>query len=273
MTITEQSPVIAGHQLHRLLLSPKDTPRGGLLFFHGQGDFIDRYPPILKGFVNAGYQCLLTDLPGHGRSSGKRGAVPGLAFLEELFQDSLANIQGPLIISGHSMGGLIALSFLLQNPDRFRAAWLSSPLLDPMRQAAPWMRCLLPIVAGIAPRITVGTGVRTQDCGDMPAGRSGDEKNALYHSRISIGWGRDLRDKAEEARSKFPNLPTDIPILFTQGKLDNVCPAQILEDRLANLPENKVTLELIPEARHEPFSGSTEEEFLTRLNRWISANL
>ncbi len=269
MTITEERPIIAGRDLHRLILSPDGEPTGGLIFFHGQGDFIDRYPPILELFVKAGYQCILTDLPGHGRSSGKRGEVPSMELVEEVFQSALAKLSGPLVIAGHSMGGLLALRFLLRHPEKFSAAWFSSPLLDPMRQAKPWMRRLLPFVSKTFPWITVSTGVRSEDCGDDPK-RGSEDRNPLYHSRISLGWGRTLRDTADQVRAQFPKLPSNLPILFTQGSIDPVCPAEILSERLQKLPENQISYQEIPEARHEPFSGSTEEEFLSRLDDWVA---
>lgn len=273
MTIKEQRPVFDGYPLYRLILKPEGDPVGGLIFFHGQGDFIDRYPPILEGFVKAGYQCVLTDLPGHGRSPGRRGAVPGLGFVDRVFEDSLGHLEGPLIVAGHSMGGLMALRYLLRFPEKFHAAWVSSPLLAPMRQAAPWMRIALPIISEILPWITVGTGVRSEDCGDNQSGRNETPEGALYHSRISIGWGRDLRDAAREVEEQFPALPVDYPVLFTQGEVDSICPPDILTDRLDKLPANRVSFEQIPKARHEPFSGSTNEEFLKRLNDWITRQL
>ena len=273
MTTKEQRPVFDGYALNRLILNPERDPVGGVIFFHGQGDFIDRYPPILEGFVKAGYRCLLTDLPGHGRSPGRRGAVPGLDFVDRVFHDSVAQLEGPLIIAGHSMGGLMALRFLLRYPEKFQAAWLSSPLLDPMRQAAPWMRFSLPLISEILPWITVGTGVSSEDCGDDQSGRKETPEGALYHSRISIGWGRDLRDAAREVADQFPALPSNYPILFTQGEIDSICPPKILEDQLAKLPANQVRFEKIPMARHEPFSGSTNGEFLQRLNDWIAREL
>jgi alpha-beta hydrolase superfamily lysophospholipase len=272
VTITEHHPLIAGHDLHRLILSPAGEPRGSLLFFHGQGDYIDRYPPILESFVKAGFRCLLSDLPGHGRSPGKRGSVPGLVFLEALFKNSLDQLSGPLIIAGHSVGGLVALRFLLRYPQKFAAAWISSPLLDPMGQAKPWMRSSLPVLASLFPWITVSTGVRAEDCGDS-TGRGTEDSDALYHSRISLGWGRDLRDAAAEVHHQFPTLPTNLPILFTQGALDPVCPPDILRKRLAKLPANQISCQEIPAARHEPFTGSTEQEFLTHLNLWISSEI
>ena len=269
MTIKEHRPVINGYSLHRLILTPDHAPRESLLFFHGQGDFIDRYPPILEGFVKAGYQCLLTDFPGHGRSPGTRGEVPGLKFVDDLFHESLSQLEGPVTIGGHSMGGLMALRYLLRHPEKFQSAWLSSPLLDPMRQASPWMRTLLPVVSKFLPWITIGTGVNSEDCGDHQSDRKESDEEALYHSRVSVGWGRDLRDAAEEVREQFPVISHDRPILFTQGEIDPICPPEILEDRFKKLPGNQIRYEKIPNARHEPFTGSTTGDFLNRLNRWI----
>lgn len=273
MKTEAQRVIIGGQSLHRLILSPDTAPSGTLIFFHGQGDFIDRYPPILEGFVKAGYRCLLTDLPGHGRSPGRRGVVPGFDFVDELFGDLSALLEGHAIIAGHSMGGLLALRYFLREPKRFDAAWISSPLLAPMRQAKPWMRVTLPILAGLLPWVTVSTGVSSADCGDGSGGRGAETEEVLYHSRISIGWGSDLAEAAEVVRGQFPGLPTSHPILFTQGGEDPICPPGILAERLKKLPKNRVRFELIEEALHEPFSGHTNQEFLDRLNRWISSSL
>ena len=55
MKIEEETLNVFGERLHHLVLHPESSPRGGLVFFHGQGDFIDRYPDILKPFVDAGF--------------------------------------------------------------------------------------------------------------------------------------------------------------------------------------------------------------------------
>ena len=270
MKIEEQKATVAGHQLHRLILHPAEAPRGTLVFFHGQGDFIDRYPAILSPFVEAGFRCVLNDLPGHGRSEGTRGHIPGLPLIDALLDDSLEGQPEPHLIGGHSMGGLMALRLLLNQPDRFAAAWFSSPLLDPMRQAKPWMRATLPLIARILPRITISTGVRSDDCTDDDNRRPDDAQDVLYHSSISLSWGLALRAAATNVAKQFPNFPSHIPTLFTQGKLDNVCPASILKERLGNVNTRKITYCEIATARHEPFSGSTLDEFLKAIRDWLS---
>lgn len=147
MKITSETLEQSGHQLHRLILKPAGSSRGTLIFFHGQGDFIDRYPPILEPFTDNGLTCILTDLPGHGRSSGKRGHVPGLKFIDQLLDNALVATKGSCHIAGHSMGGMMALRCFLRDPSRFQSAWFSSPLLAPARQTTPCMSLILPKVA------------------------------------------------------------------------------------------------------------------------------
>ncbi len=266
---------LGDHSLHRLTLEPITAPQGGLVFFHGQGDFIDRYPPILSPFVDVGYRCVLTDLPGHGRSSGKRGHVPGLSFIDELLTNSLDQLEGPLVIAGHSMGGLMALRLLLLNPGQFQAAWFSSPLLSILDRTHPILAQILPRLARLIPRFTIGTGVTSEQCGDFGEGPRTDrpEEGALFHSRISLGWGAELCRATETVWQKTPCAPPATPVLLTQGAQDPVCPPGLLKDLLGQASFERKTIEMIPEALHEPFSGSSREDFMARLRSWIETTL
>jgi len=269
MKIEEKTLEIFGQELHHLTLLPESTSRGGLIFFHGQGDFIDRYPEILKPFVDAGFKCLLTDLPGHGRSPGKRGHIPHLEFVDQILSASLEKIDGPTSIAGHSMGGLMTLRLILKNPDLFQNAWISSPLLDPMHQARPWMRIVLPYLAPLLPKLTVSTGVTGDDCRD-DSPQSDSSSTQLYHTRISLAWGRTLSRVASQVREEFPNLPRSTNLLFTQGQKDRICPPEFLRERLIKISNPSITYEEIPGARHEPFVGSTGDEVAEKVTRWLS---
>ncbi len=270
MKIEEIALSLDGRRLHRLLLTPEGESKGGLVFFHGQGDYIDRYPTVLQPLVDAGLQCILTDFPGHGRSSGRRGAIPGLGFIDHLLNDSLKQLRGPITMAGHSMGGLLALRAFLNEPRRFSSAWFSSPLLDPMRQAKPWMRLLLPTLSRLFPWLPADTGVRGADCRVDLGGESSNDGPVLYHSKITLGWGRDLRDAATDLAAQFPNFPTDLPILFTQGALDPICPASLLRERLKKLPPNQITYAEISSALHEPFTGPSAGDFADILSSFVS---
>lgn len=48
-----------------------DTPKGVVLYFHGNRDNIERYAAQAKLFTSQGYECWMMDYPGFGKSSGK----------------------------------------------------------------------------------------------------------------------------------------------------------------------------------------------------------
>jgi alpha-beta hydrolase superfamily lysophospholipase len=173
------------------------------------------------------------------------------------------------------MGGLMALRLLLRQPDLVHAAWVSSPLLRVGDRAGPWLRPVLPFLAKIAPRLTVDTGVTDEQCGDLSKGfRSEDpDQEALYHNRISLGWGVALCEASDFVREKITDLPAEKPILFTQGEEDVVCPPEALTELLSKTPSRRAHLKLLAGSRHEPFSGSTRGDLLERLDLWISEEL
>ena len=109
MKIEEETLDVFGQRVHHPNLHPETRTRGGLVVFHSQGDFIDRYPVILKPFVDADLKCLLTELPGHRSSLGKRGYIPQLGFVDQILDASLKKIEGPVTVADRSTGGLMNL--------------------------------------------------------------------------------------------------------------------------------------------------------------------
>ncbi len=271
--IEEQSISVAGWTLHRLILRPASPPRAALIFFHGQGDYIDRYPEYLTPFLEADILIILTDLPGHGRSPGTRGAIPGMAMVTKVFENSLQQLPAniPYGIAGHSMGGMLALRFYLRYREKFSFAWFSSPLLSPAARISPFLKWALLLLGRFLPWIRRSTGVKSDDCRTPESNITKKSvEQTLYHDRISLSWARDLMTTAEELSSTFASIPLDCPILFTQGTDDPVCPPEYLTNRLTKVSEqSQITLELIENALHEPFTN--QEDFKKRLKKWLKS--
>jgi 2-succinyl-6-hydroxy-2,4-cyclohexadiene-1-carboxylate synthase len=99
--------------------------RPTLVFLHGflgsHQDFIHLTTQLNQ------YNCLLLDLPGHGKSLGLPDRTYTLQGAAEAILDTLdhCNIDRP-ILYGYSMGGRLALYLALRWPDRFSAAFLES---------------------------------------------------------------------------------------------------------------------------------------------------
>lgn len=97
-----------GHRLER------DRPTA--LFIHGAGHDHSVWTLQTRYFAHHGWNVLVPDLPGHGRSSG-----PTLDSIEELAHWVIALVtklgaESPFVV-GHSMGALIALQVAATAPE------------------------------------------------------------------------------------------------------------------------------------------------------------
>ena len=102
-----------------------DPARGTVLIVHGLGEHIGRYA-TLAGRLNAwGWHVVGHDQRGHGRSDGARGAIArGDALLHDLalvIDAVRAGLPAPLVLLGHSLGGLVAARFVAGRHARRRA--------------------------------------------------------------------------------------------------------------------------------------------------------
>ena len=92
-----------------------------LVLVHGAGGVLYHWPPRLRRLAQN--DVFAIDLPGHGRSQG-----PGRESMDE-YADFLLDWADalqlpPFVLAGHSMGGGIALTFVLQHPQRLRGLGL-----------------------------------------------------------------------------------------------------------------------------------------------------
>ena len=84
----------------------------GLILFHGFGDSADTWRPLLDLLARANQRAVAVDLPGFGAAShlGPGAMLPQLdAFAGGLVERIHAETGEPVVISGNSLGGVVAL--------------------------------------------------------------------------------------------------------------------------------------------------------------------
>ncbi|MDY6789276.1 MAG: alpha/beta hydrolase [Candidatus Nanohaloarchaea archaeon] len=94
-----------------------------LVFLHGWLDLMDSWKPVID-CLELENPVLLYDQRCHGRSECSEFTFEGLAEDLESLLDHLG-IENAVLI-GHSMGGMVALQFAVQNPERVSKLFLAA---------------------------------------------------------------------------------------------------------------------------------------------------
>ena len=189
--------------------------RGTVLLVHGLGEHMGRYDALALRLNHWGFRVRGYDQHGHGRSDGKPGTLPTdtrlLDDLAEMVDDTRARVchGAPLVLLGHSMGGLVVGRFVALGLRPVDLLVLSSPALDPGLSAV--QKLLLATLPRIAPNLCVSNGLDANYLSHDPAVVQAYRADPLCHDRVSGRLARFIADGgpavvAQAARWTVPTL-------------------------------------------------------------------
>ncbi|WP_405774577.1 alpha/beta hydrolase [Streptomyces sp. NBC_01538] len=112
----------------------EQAPRYLAVLSHGYAEHMGRYEELAEVLVAHGATVLGPDHQGHGRSAGERAVI---ADFEDVVTDlhsavavaRAARPDVPVVLIGHSAGGLVAARFAQRYRDELAALVLSAPVL------------------------------------------------------------------------------------------------------------------------------------------------
>lgn len=111
-----------------------EEPRWVAVLVHGYGEHVGRYEHVAQRLVHNGAEVWAHDHLGHGRSDGERVLIedfePVVEDLRLLVQRAQAeHAELPVVLVGHSMGGMIAARYTQRFPEDLTCTVLSGPVL------------------------------------------------------------------------------------------------------------------------------------------------
>ncbi|MFL3020130.1 MAG: alpha/beta fold hydrolase [Candidatus Poriferisodalaceae bacterium] len=117
---------VSGHagELHARLWQPSSTPRALVFILHGYAEHGGRYAHVAEALAAADLAVLASDHVGHGLSGGERALITDFGLvvndLNAVVSEAVNRLDSdiPLLLAGHSMGGLLAARFVQRWPDR-----------------------------------------------------------------------------------------------------------------------------------------------------------
>jgi alpha-beta hydrolase superfamily lysophospholipase len=265
----------SGARLH-VTRWPVAMPRAIVLLAHGLFEHAGRYGHVAARLNGAGFGVVALDHWGHGRSDGVRGYVPAFSVFLDGMDALLTETQAefprvPLLLLGHSMGGLIAVHHLLAHQRAYVAAAVSGPAILPAAPPSKMMIWISRLLSRIAPRLGVlaldASGV-SRDAA-VVAAYVADPLN--YHGKIGARLAQVLFDAMAAAQDGAPTIT--LPLLVQHGDADTLAaPAggEWLHDHAGS---DDKTLLLYPGLFHEIYNEPERAAVLDDLVAWFDAHL
>ena len=277
---------------------PCERPHGSVLIVHGLGEHIGRYLHVAQHLNDWGWNVIGYDQRGHGASEGPRGRLAAaddlLLDLSRVIDAVRAAHDGPLVLLGHSLGGLVAARFVAEG---------ALPAADPAERPASandgagWAcdrRCgtarsmrwccrrrlstpacarlqkvLLAVLGPLTPNLAVANGLKAEWISRAPAVVTAYNRDPLVHDRIAPRLARFLVDSGPFVLQRAPSwtVPT---LLMYAGSDRCVAPAGSAAFAAA-APKSVVSVRRFQPLFHEIFNEPEQVEVFSALRGWLTA--
>lgn len=214
---------VGGLEIYWQAWLPAAEPEAIVLIAHGGAEHGGRYAWTAGQLTARGYAVYAIDHRGHGRSAGPRAyvdrvdnAVTDLHTLSDLARDRHPGL--PLVLLGHSMGGLIALSFALRYQDELTGLVLSAPLA--VLEANPAARVAVRALSAVAPRLPIYKIDGTTVSRDPEVVRAYDEDPLNHRGMLPARTVGEIAATVATFADRLPELT--LPILTVYGSGDRL---------------------------------------------------
>jgi alpha-beta hydrolase superfamily lysophospholipase len=235
---------------------PAESPRWVALLAHGYGEHIGRYEYVADTLRRHGAAVHGPDHMGHGRSGGERvlvhdfeEVVTDLRTVEEHARERHPGL--PVVLIGHSMGGMIAARYAQRYGEGLAALVLSGPVLG------PWGAVSALLALDEIPDIPIDTATLSRD----PA------VGAAYAADPLVWHGPFKRPTVEAFDRCLATISAGgrlgaLPTLWVHGEDDRLVPLAETRAGIEEIRGTDLTGIVYPGARHEVFNETNKDEVL-----------
>jgi acylglycerol lipase len=265
----------AGHEIYWQAWVP-EQPKAVVVLAHGLHEHSGRYEHVGERLNRAGYAVWTIDHEGHGKSGGTKGNVGSMAGvlddfgrLRRMAQDKHPGL--PLVVLGHSMGGLIALDYLVsKGQDGVTALAVSGAAVD-TSAAGGLQTKLAPIIGKVAPNLGVLLLGSTNVSRDPVVVKDYENDPLNHNGKVRARTGAEMLLSVQRVVDGLPRLT--VPVIVMHGSEDKLVPvagSKLIHDTIGS-PDK--TLEIYDGLYHEIFNEPEREQVLDDLVAWLDAHV
>lgn len=249
-------------------------PERALVVVHGFAEHSGRYDHLGVWFASRGFAVHAYDQRGHGRSEGLRCHVERFEeYLDDL--DAMLSCvreeqaRAPLVLLGHSMGGLVVAAHLTERAPAPRCAVTSGAALALSPELSRVRIFAARALRRLAPRLRLGSGLD-------PRGLSRDAdvvrryvEDPLVHRSMTTSLATEIVAAVERTSAACERV--GVPWLLLHGEADPICPVAGSRAARARVRARGSALRTYPGLRHEIFNEPEHEQVFGDVLGWVEA--
>lgn len=246
-----------------------EDPLATVLIIHGISEHQGRWEHVAQFFMKEGFEVHCYDQRAHGESGD--GTLDIASF--DLFVEDIAHtmedirIAGrPIVLYGHSMGGLIAARYAQSDHPQPDVLVLSAPALvasvpTPLRIAAK-------VMGRLAPSFAMKSPVTESHLSRDPAVGEAYVSDPKVYLRGTARFGKLFLEEMDKGREAIHEIR--VPTLVIHGAEDEIVPPRASAPLAA---VDGVERRVFPGLRHETHNEPEQDEVLGFVAGWIKSRL
>jgi len=216
---------------------------------HGLAEHCGRYEHVGAQLARAGLDVYGFDLRGFGASGGPRASIDRWSQFHDDLEERVVAVRSvaparPLVLFGHSMGGLIALGYVLDGRARPDLLVLSAPAIS--AKIPLWQRALVSTLRRVAPGMSLANRLDPDDLSCVSGVGDDYVKDPLNQHRSTVRFAHAAFAEQQRVAAAVDRL--SVPTFVVHGLDDQIVPpaaSEALEGRPG------VTRKAYPGLRHE----------------------
>lgn len=238
---------------------PAAGPRAAIVFLHGFGEHSGLYERLGSALTARGIDLWALDEIGHGLSEGERGIVGSVDALEtnaraltEIVIDERPDL--PLVLAGHSLGGVTAALALTRDPSPWVGGVLSGTPIEP----PAW-------VTELQESGAEGLSLDASDLSSDPSYLDALANDPLAFTETEGSPLDALPAAWQELGPDFASIR--VPVLFVHGSADPIAPIESARRWASALPDGG--LAEFAGARHDVLNETVHDEVASAIADWV----
>jgi len=257
---------------------PEGDLKGMLVIVHGLAEHCGRYAHVAEALCAQGYGVGTYDQRGHGKSdpAGPKAVIPSFDHLWddlEVFLDR-ARKRGagkPLFLFGHSMGGEVVTSYVIERKPELTGLMTSGAAIQISDDISPLVLAMAGVISKIAPKMPTivldGTAIsRDQAVVDLY-----DSDPLNYRGGVPARTGAEMNRVIKIIQENLEKIT--LPLLVMHGTDDRLADPQGSKDLYERAQSVDKTLKLYEGFYHEILNEPQKGQVIADMAQWMDAHL